>query len=93
MTPREVLAEIEGLGLRLTLRPGGLRLTSGAQPPPELLAMIREHRGALMALLEAEVLVQAAHEASLAAGRMTTFPPHLLDLIHPSIRQMARAGG
>jgi hypothetical protein len=56
VTPREVLVEIEGLGFRLALRLGGLRLTGGAQPPPEVLALIREHRGALLAFLQAEAL-------------------------------------
>ena len=87
MTPRGVLAEIEGSGFCLALRPGGLRLTGKAEPPPIVLALIREHRGALLAFLEAEARAQAAHDASLAAGRLTTFPAHLLDLVHPSIRR------
>jgi hypothetical protein len=93
VTPREVLVEIEGLGFRLALRLGGLRLTGGAQPPPEVLALIREHRGALLAFLQAEALVQAAHDASLAAGRLTPFPAHLLGLVHPSIRHLVTASG
>lgn len=88
MTPREVLAEVEGLGFRLALRPGGLRITGGEQPPLEVLALIREHRGALLAFLEAEARVQAAHDASLAAGRLTPFPAHLAGLVHRSIRHL-----
>ncbi len=86
MTPREALAQVEGLGCRLSLRPGGLCLTGRGEPPPEVLALIREHRRGLVELLEEETRAWAAHEASLVAGRVTTFPPHLLDLIHPSLR-------
>ena len=93
MTPREVLAEVEGSGFRLALRPGGLRLTGMAEPPPIVQALIREHRGALLAFLEADARAQAAHDASLAAGRLTTFPAHLLGLVHPSIRHLVTAGG
>lgn len=92
MTPRQVLAEIEGLGFHLTLRPGGLRLTGGAQPPPEVLATIRENRVALITFLECEAQAQAAHDESLTAGRLTVFPSHLLDLVHPSLRHLVKAG-
>jgi hypothetical protein len=54
VTPREVLGHAKGLGFRLSLRPGGLRLTGAEEPPPELVALIREHRDALLALLEWE---------------------------------------
>ena len=86
MTPREVLTEIEGLGYRLALRPGGLRLTGATQPPPTVLAKIREHRGALMEVLESWDRAQAAHNMSLGTDRVTTFPAHLLEWVHPSIR-------
>lgn len=88
MTPREALAGVEGLGYRLTLRPGGLRLNGKDEPPPELLALIREHREELMGFLEAEARAWASHEASLAAGRVTPFPAHLRGLLHPSIRHL-----
>lgn len=91
MTPREVLAEVEGLGYRLTLRPGGIRLTGKSKPPPKVLASIREHRDALIKFLESEASAQQAHELSLAAGRLTTLPAHLLDFIHPAIRYMEGA--
>ncbi len=51
MTPPEVLAKLNGLGYRLGLRPGGLRLTGQGEPPPEVLALVREHRAGLLALL------------------------------------------
>ena len=86
--PREALAEVEGLGYRLGLRPGGLRLTGEGEPPPEVLALICEHREGLLAILEAEARAWAAHEASLAAGRVTSFPAHLLGLLHPSLRRL-----
>ena len=86
MTPLEVMAELAGLGYRLHLRPGGVRLAGTGTPPPGLVARIREHRDALVGLLEDEDRARAAHETSLAAGRVTTFPAHLLDLVHPSLR-------
>lgn len=88
MTPREALAEVEGSGFRLALRPGGLRLTGPDEPPPEVLTLIREHRDGLLSLLEAEARADAAHEASLAAGRLVPFPAHLVPLVHPSIRHL-----
>ena len=54
MTPPEVLEQIEGLGYRLGLRPGGLRLAGGTEPPPKVLALIQTHRAGLLALLVAE---------------------------------------
>lgn len=92
MTPREALAEVEGLGYRLGLRPGGLRLSGDAEPSPEVLELIQENRDGLLALLEAEARADAAHEASLAAGRLVPFPAHLVPLVHPSIRHLAEAG-
>lgn len=92
MTPRAVLDEAEGLGYRLALRPGGLRLTGADAPPPDLLALIQEHRDGLLALLEEEAQRCAAHETSLAAGRLTPFPAHLVDLVHPSIRHLVAVG-
>lgn len=86
MTPRGALAEVEGVGYHLTLRPGGLRLTGPSEPPPGVVALIREHRGELMDFLEAEARAWEAHEASLAAGRVTHFPAHLQAYLHPSIR-------
>lgn len=88
MTPREVLAKVEWLGFGLALRPGGLRLTGRANPPFDVLALIHEHRDGLVSLLEAEARGDAAHEASLEAGRVTPFPAHLLALVHPSIRHL-----
>jgi hypothetical protein len=54
VTPPEVLAQVEGFGYRLGLRPGGLRLSGGTEPPPEVLALIQAHRDGLLALLVAE---------------------------------------
>lgn len=88
MTPRALLAEVEGMGYRLTLRPGGLRLKGKGEPPPGVVALIQEHRESLLDLLEAEAAGQAAHEASLAAGRITPFPAHLRRYVHPSIKPM-----
>lgn len=76
------------MGYRLTLRPGGLRLKGKDEPPPELLALIREHREELMGFLEAEARAWEAHEASLAAGRVTPFPAHLRTYVDPSIRHL-----
>ena len=86
MTAKDVFTQIQARGYRLTLRPGGMRLTGTAQPPDEVRLLIAEHRGALMAFLEADARAWSAHEASLAAGRVTNFPAHLLGLVHPSIR-------
>lgn len=86
MTPGALLAEVEGLGYRLTLRSGGLHLKGKAEPPPELLSLILEQRESLIDLLRAEADSWAAHEASLAAGRVTKFPAHLLGYLPPSIR-------
>ena len=91
MTPREALAQVEGLGYRLALRPGGLRLTGGEEPTPLLLAMIHEHRDALMDYLKSEAQTQSDHESSLASGRLTIFPAHLLIFVHPSIRSLLPA--
>lgn len=88
MTPREARAEVEGRGFRLALRPGGLRLTGASEPPPDVLALIREHRDGLLALLEEDARLYAAHKESLAAGRVVPFPPHLLCYVHPSIRHL-----
>lgn len=94
MSPQDVLAEVEGSGFRLTLRPGGLRLTGGAAPPPNVLALIREHRGALVEALEVKARAQAAHQESLNVGRVTSIAPHIVGWIHPSIRHLVatRAG-
>lgn len=92
MTPGEARAEVEGLGFRLALRPGGLRLTGAGEPPPDVLALIHEHRNSLLALLEEDARLWAAHEASLAAGRVVPFPPHLLGYVHPSIRHLVTVG-
>ena len=45
--PNEARAEGEGLGYRLGLRLGGLRLAGEGEPPSEVLALIREHRDGL----------------------------------------------
>ena len=91
MTPREVLGHAEGLGFRLSLRPGGLRLTGAGEPAPELLGLIAEHRPALLALLEDDAEACAAHDASLAAVRVTTFPGYLAALVHPATLRACRA--
>lgn len=83
MTPREALAEIERLGFHLSLRPGGLRLTGDGEPPPQVLALITEHRPGLVSLLEAEEQTWDAHQASLVAGRITAFPAYLAGLVDP----------
>lgn len=88
MTPPEVLGRVEGLGYRLGLRPGGLRLKGEGEPPPEVLAMIREHRDGLLALMEATEKAWEAHEAGLEAGRVTPFPDRLRGYVHPSIRDL-----
>jgi hypothetical protein len=93
VTAREALAEVEALGFHLALRPGGLRLKGKGEPPPELLGMIRDHRDGLLALLEEDARLWAAHEASLAAGRVVPFPAHLLGYVHPSIRHLVAGGG
>jgi hypothetical protein len=93
VTAREALAEVEGLGYRLSLRPGGLRLTGEGEPPPELLALIQEHRDALLSFLEEEARRWKAHEESLATGRIVPFPAHLAPLVHPSIRHLVEAQG
>ena len=87
MTPREVLRHVEGLGYRLALRPGGLRLTGATEPPQDLLGLIAENRDALLVLLESDAAAWAAHEASIAAGRITVFPESLAHLVHPSINR------
>ena len=91
MTARGALAEVEGLGYRLALRPGGLRLTGEGEPSPELLALIQEHRDGLLSFLEEEARRRKAHEESLAAGRIVPFPAHLVPLVHPSIRHLVEA--
>ena len=90
MTPPEVLGQVEGLGFRLSLRPGGLRLSGAGEPPPQLLALIAEHRPALLALLEADAEAWAAHESSLAESRVTTFPDYLAHLVHPDALRACR---
>lgn len=89
MTPRDVLIQVESAGHRLNLRPGGLRLICAGDPQPELLELIREHRASLLSLLEAEKSALAAHQASLDAGRITTPPKHLLNLVHPPLQSIA----
>ena len=54
MTPPEVLEQVEGLGYRLGLRPGGLRLAGGTEPTPEVLGLILGHRDGLLGLLVEE---------------------------------------
>ena len=88
MTPQEAFAEVEGLGYRLALRPGGLRLTGDTEPSPEVLALIAGHRDALIAQLEDDTRRWKAHEESLAAGRIVPFQVHLLPYVHPSIRHL-----
>lgn len=86
MTPREALAEVEGLGYRLGLRPGGLRLSGCAEPSPDVLAIIKEHRDGLLSFLEDDARKEKAHADSLARGRITPFPTSLLGLLDASIR-------
>jgi hypothetical protein len=86
MTPRELLAEIGGLGYRLSLHGGCLRLSGKGEPASEVLSLIRENRESLLFLLKVEARAWADHEASLAAGRVTPVPAHLLQLVHPSLR-------
>ena len=90
MTPPEVLSRAEGLGFHLSLRPGGLRLTGATEPPADLLALIAEHRDALLALLEEHAEARAAHDASLAADRVTTFPDYLAHLVDPALLRACR---
>lgn len=91
MTAEDVLTQVRARGYRLTLRPGGLRLTSSSQPTDDVRLLIADHRAPLMALLEAEDRAWSLHEASLAAGRVTTFPVHLMGLVHPSLRVLLDA--
>ena len=88
MNPRELLAEIGSLGYRLSLHDDSLRLTGKGEPPGEVVSLIRENREALLFLLKVEARAWADHEASLAAGRVTPFPAHLLELVHPSLRPL-----
>ena len=88
--PREVLAKIEGLGCRLGLRPGGLRLAGEGELPPGILALIQEHRDGLLALLEEDARLCATHEASLTAGRILLFPPQLVEFLNPLLRRTVR---
>jgi hypothetical protein len=91
MTPGEILSALSKRGFRLTLRPGGLHLTSPedrGDPPLDLFAQIAEHRPSLIEVLESEARAVEAHEASLAAGRVTTLDPRLRDYVHPSIRHL-----
>ena len=48
------MEQVEGLGYRLGLRPGGLRLTGGTEPTPEVIGLIQGHRDRLLALLVME---------------------------------------
>jgi hypothetical protein len=41
----------ECLGYRLVLRPGGLRIEGKCEAPRDVLALVREHRDAIVALL------------------------------------------
>lgn len=93
MTPCEVLATVRGLGYRLGLRPGGLRLTGTGEPSPEVLGLIREHREDLLAFLEVDEKAWAAFEASCKAGRTVPFSRRLLSFVHPSLRAIAEAEG
>lgn len=54
MTPPEVLEQVERLGYRLGLRPGGLRLSGGTEPSPEVIGLIQAHRDGLLGLLVTE---------------------------------------
>ena len=90
MTPRELLGHAGGMGFHLSLRPGGLRLTGATEPPPDLLGLIAEHRPALLALLEADAEAWVAHDASLAADRVTTFPDYLAHLVDPALLRACR---
>lgn len=65
MTPPEVLTKLNGLGYRLGLRPGGLRLTGEGAPPPEVLALVRDHRAGLLALLAEDARDEAEERAAI----------------------------
>lgn len=91
MTPGDILSELGKRGFRLILRPGGLHLTppgDRGDPPLDLFAQIAEHRPSLIEHLEAEARAWDAHEASLAAGRVTAFPAFLRAYVDPSIRHL-----
>ena len=87
MTPQEVLAQISARGYHLAYRPGGLRITGSVPATDEVRSLIAGHREALMTLLEEEAKAWAAMEASLAAGRLTSFPEHLHYLVDPVLVQ------
>ena len=91
MTPGDILSELGKGGFRLILRPGGLHLTppgDRGDPPLDLFAQIAEHRASLIELLKVDARAWEAHEASLAAGRVTPFPAHLRTYVDPSIRHL-----
>lgn len=59
MTPQDALAELTGLGYRLGLRPGGLRLTGNQTPCTVVLDLVREHRDGLILLLQERFKAQS----------------------------------
>lgn len=54
MTARALLAELRRRGIRLAAAGGRLRYRPASQVPPELQALMAQHKSALIALLEAE---------------------------------------
>ena len=73
MTPSEVLRQVKWLGCSLTLSEGKVTLSGPGEPPLQLQELIKQHRAELIEWMEAS----AAHEASLAAGRITELSPRV----------------
>ncbi|MBP0445016.1 hypothetical protein J8J14_09510 [Roseomonas sp. SSH11] len=67
-----LLAEAHGVWIHLD-DAGTLRMEAAAEPPAELVEMLREHRGALLALLNhdaSEASALADHYATLAGPEL-----------------------
>jgi hypothetical protein len=52
MSAIAVIKQVEKAGIRLVLNGDNLRLKGAAEPPPKLLARIREHKLSIVAILE-----------------------------------------
>jgi hypothetical protein len=85
LSPQDVLSRVTAMGYRLCYRPGGLRITGNIPVSDEVRSLIAGNRESLIAFLAGEAKLWAAMEASLAAGRVTTFPEHLHRLVQPAL--------
>lgn len=74
-----VLLRAEAYGVRIRLDEAGtLRMEADAEPPAELVEMLRRHRDALLALLDhdaAEAAAMAEHYAAPPGPDMPTLDP------------------